>query len=426
MRRISLLFASAPVLLVATMLLVSSCEDSTAPKLGRFTLTGVSGDTQTAAVGDLLAAPLRVRLTAGERPMSGVLVYWATDSGLLDGETSRTDVDGYSNMGWSMGPRPGPFHAVASVPGVGTVPFAATATVGPFARLRLTPVSLTLSDVGDTASFAFAAQDRFGNPVDKPPVTWVSRAPGVATVSGTGLVRGANGGTATIVATALGARDSATVIVQQQPAGVALVTRTAVIRSLRATTTLRADVLDRLGNPIPGAASTWSALDPFIVAVDARGVVTGVAAGVGRVRVAAGGDADTALVTVVQVPKRVVVLPSTATLSAGDSVLIQPTVYDSLGSVVPNPTLTWYTDTVVARVLSDGWVHGVHAGTARVYANAWHDGAVAAVANTLLTVRAGSIAQVVVRPDTATLRTPRRPVSRWSPPSRNCPPSTSP
>jgi len=75
--------------------------------------------------------------------------------------------------------------------------------VAPVATVTLTPASANLA-TGATQQFAATLKDAAGNVLTGRTVTWVSSAPAVATVSGTGLVTAVAAGSTTITATSEG------------------------------------------------------------------------------------------------------------------------------------------------------------------------------------------------------------------------------
>lgn len=85
----------------------------------------------------------------------------------------------------------------------------------PVASVVVTPGTPTLA-VGGTVQLAAVAKDANGSVLTRT-VTWSSGAPGVATVSGTGLVTAVTAGNAQITATAEGVAASAAVTVQSGP-----------------------------------------------------------------------------------------------------------------------------------------------------------------------------------------------------------------
>jgi hypothetical protein len=89
-----------------------------------------SGNNQTGTVGQTLGDPLRVRVVdAVGSPVSGVAVSWAPASGggSANPTSSQTNSSGIASTTWTLGPSLGSQTLAASVSGVGSVTFNATA-----------------------------------------------------------------------------------------------------------------------------------------------------------------------------------------------------------------------------------------------------------------------------------------------------------
>lgn len=113
---------------------------STPPPPARV-LSRVTGDAQTAAAGDPVPVPPRIRVsTTAGAPVAGVVVTFAvgTGGGTVAGAAATSDANGEAAVGsWSLGVGTGENTLTASVPGAtpGTVSFTATAIAGPAATL---------------------------------------------------------------------------------------------------------------------------------------------------------------------------------------------------------------------------------------------------------------------------------------------------
>lgn len=124
-----------PALAVATAL-AAGCGDNTtgvtSAVIAKASLD--NGDAQTGPANQLLPNSLRVQVTQGSVPASGITVVWATPSGgSLAPVTTQTADDGSSSSTWTLGPVDGQQSATASLAGGGlntSVTFTATATGG--------------------------------------------------------------------------------------------------------------------------------------------------------------------------------------------------------------------------------------------------------------------------------------------------------
>jgi large repetitive protein len=103
------------------------------------TIAILSGDGQVGAVGSMLPAPLRVKVTdANGNGVENVSVTWtAVGGGSVSSTTTGTDGQGIAQVNRTLGGTPGTYTTTAEVAGLAGSPltFSATANVGPAARL---------------------------------------------------------------------------------------------------------------------------------------------------------------------------------------------------------------------------------------------------------------------------------------------------
>jgi choice-of-anchor B domain-containing protein len=126
------------------------------------------------------------------------------------------------------------------------------------------------------------------------------------------------------------------------PASVSISPGSVAFSALGRQRTLEAAVLDAAGDTLPDTLATWAHLAAGVTSVTTQGVVTALAAGVDSIVAAAGGVADTIVVTVLQVPATVAIQAPTTTLSAlGATVTLSATVRDSNNRVVPGQAISW-------------------------------------------------------------------------------------
>ena len=105
-----------------------------------------------------------------------------------------------------------------------------------------------------------------------------------------------------------------------RPTTVTVSPATAELTSLGATRQLTAEVRAQNGQPMAGAAVSWSSSNAAVATVDAQGLVTAAGNGTATITATAGGVSGTATVTVAQTVSAVAVSPATDTLVAGDTV----------------------------------------------------------------------------------------------------------
>ena len=141
------------------------------------------------------------------------------------------------------------------------------------------------------------------------------------------------------------------------------------LNALGATRQLTAEVRDQNGQPMAGAAVSWSGSDASVATVDAQGLVTAAGNGMATVTAMVGAASGSATVTVRQVVSTVAVSPAADTVVEGDTLHLAAVGADANGHAVAGAAFTWSSsDTLVARVDDAGRVTGVAVGEAAVTA----------------------------------------------------------
>ncbi|HEY7480636.1 MAG TPA: galactose oxidase-like domain-containing protein [Gemmatimonadales bacterium] len=173
-----------------------------------------------------------------------------------------------------------------------------TGSTEPVVSVDVSPGSANVL-VGATVQLTATAQDAEGFPLPGRPITWETNAPGVATVSATGLVTGVGAGAATISATSEGQTGTAAISVTVNSVPVASVEVTPATASVPvdATVQLTATAKDAAGQPLTGRSFTWATSAPGVATVSA-GIVTGVTQGSATITATSEGKSGTAAVTV--------------------------------------------------------------------------------------------------------------------------------
>src|SRR2546426_707557 len=209
------------------------------------------------------------RTAAGDSVPTTVL--WSTSGGTIT-------QSGFYTAGQAVGN----FHVTAKQNGGSLTDSSAVSVIAmPVASVTVSPASASVG-VGQTLQLTATPQDASGNPLTGRVVTWVSSAPLLATVSGSGLVSGVAAGPAMITATSEGQSGTATVTVTAlAPPPVASVTVSPATVSVRvgATVQLAATPKDASGNPLSGRGVTWASSNTAVATVNGSGLVSGVAAG---------------------------------------------------------------------------------------------------------------------------------------------------
>ena len=239
------------------------------------------GDGQTHAAGGAVdTAPSVIVKDQFGNPVPGVTVTFAVTGGggTPTGASPATNAAGIAAVGsWQLGSTPGPNSLSATVSGLPSLTFTATAVAGPPAiLLRVSPASRTDTIGATLPTDSVRVTDALSNPVAGVTVTWTaggggSLTPGGATTNAAGYatavrVLGATPGAVTDQATATGLTGS--------PAQFSVTTTTGHAATLlkgagdNQTDTAGATlpvayadtVKDRAGNPVAGVTVTWAAV----------------------------------------------------------------------------------------------------------------------------------------------------------------------
>ena len=165
------------------------------------------------------------------------------------------------------------------------------------ASVEVSPSVYELTALGETVQLTAEAFDENGHAVAGAEFSWESSDAAVATVDAGGLVTAVAEGVATITASAGEASGSAVVTVMQPVASVE-VSPSAETIGLGSTLQLTAEAFDENGEAVAGVEFSWESSDAAVAAVDAGGLVTGVAVGVATITASAGSGQGTAKVTV--------------------------------------------------------------------------------------------------------------------------------
>ncbi len=163
--------------------------------------------------------------------------------------------------------------------------------------VAVTPDTVTFDALGDTLRLTADVLDQAGRPMPGEVVMWAASDTSVAMVDSGGLVTAVGNGAATITAMSGALSDDAAVEVMQVVRRVMLSPRADTL-ILGDTLLLAAEALDGNGQPVVGAAFTWSSGDAAIATVDTSGVVHGVGEGTTEITAATGSTRGIARITV--------------------------------------------------------------------------------------------------------------------------------
>ena len=167
----------------------------------------------------------------------------------------------------------------------------------PVTSVDVSPATLNLQ-VNGSAQLTATPRDASGAPLTGRAIAWASSAPGIASVSATGLVTGVAVGTATITATSEGKSGTATVTVANTPVASVTVTPSSAAIVVGQTIGLTATPRDASGAPLAGRAIVWSSDNAAVATVSGSGLVTGQGAGTATITATSEGQSGTAAVTV--------------------------------------------------------------------------------------------------------------------------------
>ncbi len=238
------------------------------------------------------------------------------------------------------------------------------------ASVEVSPSVDELTALGQTVQLTAEAFDENGYAVAGAEFSWESSDAAVATVDAGGLVTAVAEGVATITASAGSASGSTVVTVMQSVASVE-VSPSAQTIGLGSTLQLTAEVFDENGDAVAGAEFSWESSDAAVAAVDAGGLVTGVAEGVATITASAGEASGSAVVTVMQPVASVEVSPSAETIGLGSTLQLTAEAFDENGEAVAGAEFSWESsDAAVATVDGSGLVTAVGNGEVTITASA--------------------------------------------------------
>ncbi|MGZ8457229.1 MAG: Ig-like domain-containing protein, partial [Gemmatirosa sp.] len=323
----------------------------------------VAGVTVT-AVRDTLVVGASTQLTlvvrdAGGAPLSNRPTAWTSD---------RPSVASVSSTGDVLALAPGTAIIEATVEGR-SARVTLTIVPRPAAAVVVSPDASTIF-AGSTLRLLTLVTDSAGSVLASRPVSYVSSAPGVASVDAAGVVTAVTPGTATITATSEGKRGTATVRVLAIPVATVAIAPEAPTVRVGEATTLTAIPRAENGAALTGRPVTWSSGAPSIATVSATGEVRGVSPGTALILARAEGASGTVTVRVERAPAAsVIISPASVSMLVGATTTVGATVRDAAGTLLGDRLVTWTTsDAAIATVSNAGVVRAVSAGTTTVRA----------------------------------------------------------
>lgn len=303
--------------LVAT---VDTAGVVTAVSVGTARIAGTVGavaDTATivvaAAADSVAVTPDSLHFTAlGDTTQLSAAAFDSTGAAVtvtIDWSSADPGVATVDTAGNVVSVATGTTQVIGSAPaaGGGTVADTTVVVVAPVAAsLAISPDSVHLASLGDTAVVEARGYDANGNDLGTQTVTWASSDPAIATVDAAGNVVSLGNGGARVAASLASPAltDTIGVGVFQEVAAVT-VTPSPDTVAMEDTVALAATVTDTRGNALTRSYTTaWASDDSAVASVDSVGLVTGVMVGATTVSVTVEGIDGLAALNVAPHPNR--------------------------------------------------------------------------------------------------------------------------
>ena len=263
------------VLAVLSLLVVSSCDDSTGPNLNNISGLSISSvrvfpSSATIFVPDTIRVSDRITFAAVAIGKNGAVL-----SGIRFAWSSSDESIAVVDSGGTVTPvRTGTVEISASAHKIGTarlVILPATESIDVSPQLDSIFVDEPIVGTRDTTQLLATATDVFGAPLGGVLFTWQSSASTVASVSPAGVVRAVGLGTATITVSANGLSATSSIRVVPLVASASITPPPAQVLALD-TVQLTAVARNYSNAPVP-RMFTWTSSNPSVATVDSTGRV---------------------------------------------------------------------------------------------------------------------------------------------------------
>ena len=335
-----------------------------------------------------------VRFTVNQQAVQ-VVISSATgyDIGAINGNLQlsaagfdhNSNPDGNSPTSWSS-LHPGiaqvnPLSGLVTGRAVGTAQIIATIDAGTDtvfvnvantpSQLVLTPATLAMTSVFDTAQLTVAAYNSLGAPVSTE-VTWRSTDPTVVGIVPGSRIDARGVGTARVIASTGSLADTTVVTVTNNPALIDFTDTNLSLTYVDQTTAPGITIKNARDDNLPRTAVTFRSDDPSIATVSNDGGITARQPGVTYVRATWGSLGDSIRVTVTNNPASIVVSADRDTVTAvGRTITYSAEVRNAGNAVMLAYPVGWRsTNTSIATVSSAGVVTAVATGTSMIIATA--------------------------------------------------------
>lgn len=158
--------------------------------------------------------------------------------------------------------------------------------------IEVTPISLSFTAVGDTATLSAVARDENRNRMSGVSFTWSSSANSVATVSSAGVVTAAGNGEATIRASAAGVTSNDVSVTVETFTSIEVFPSSAELGMGQTQEFVALALLNGVRVPWPGATASWTSSDESVATIaptgDSTALVTAVAPGTTEIQAVLG------------------------------------------------------------------------------------------------------------------------------------------
>ena len=250
---------------------------------------------------------------------------------------------------------------------------------GSVKTIEITPAALE-AEVGQQVKLTAVGKDAEGKVVDQKPLVWFAHPGDLAAADETGMVTLYGPGEVRVGTVVGGKTGYARIVVK--PARVKTLEVAPPPGPLLAGGTLQLAAVARVagGNPREDVKVEWSAETPGVAAVDAGGLVTGVAPG--RATLVARADDATSRVTVEVVKgsvRHLAVEPRAARARTGDVVRFSAQARDESGAPLANAAVRWSVSGSGATIEADGGFVATRPGSYVITAASGEQAAVASV-----------------------------------------------
>ena len=243
------------------------------------------------------------------------------------------------------------------------------------ARITITPSSVSLSEIGETARLSVTIYSTDNSVLSGTVLSWTSSNVNVATVDNGGLVTAVSYGTARITARSGSASQSVQVTVIQEASRIVIEPARSTLMSLGQTIQMTADVFDKNDQPVKDAEVAWQSSNEGVATVDIGGLVTAVSNGTVLISARSGSASQTVQVTVIQEAGRIVIDPAVVTLfrfafnNTRKTAKLSAIVLDANGRELEDVDVKWSSDPEhIVTVDDGGLVTAINDGTTEITA----------------------------------------------------------